>query len=461
MRIDDDGHLMTQHNLSAFGLDLRAGHNLLYLLLLALVFSVAITTGTWDIGNSRVVFYHELVFIAAYILVFRGQMPLLQDIQRRPFVVALVLLWALSITVSLWQSPLQLRHLTIAQFRYTETLAHVAFFAVLYSFFRVFTLPYRLLFAVVLLSYALIVVHAFMIWHFSLDTGVHNQKMWSKHFPMAGHARHASYNMMVACIAGATLWMSSNGKFSRLIGISTGLFLVGACLIWLGGRGSMLSVVFALGVVGWFVRGKVVVSACRLWLLMVIVGLALLTAELASQFPFNGLYNSIARSLDADDLNEFFSSRFAIWVDALSKLDSHWVMGLGSQAYIFLPDKLVRKTSMPHNMIVQFLVEWGIVGTLLFLTILVSYLRAGFAELLRVYDGMVGKWYLLGSAVVVLALMLHGLTDGTFYHGKASFYMALFAAVWLTAGMTNNVSCDAEGQLSVPSELKVASKRSE
>ena len=105
-------HLMTQHNLSAFGLDLRAGHNVLYLLLLILVFSVAVTTGTWDIGNSRVVLYHELVFIVAYILVFRGEMPLLQDIRQRPFVVALVLLWAVSITVSLWQSPLQLRHLT-------------------------------------------------------------------------------------------------------------------------------------------------------------------------------------------------------------------------------------------------------------------------------------------------------------------------------------------------------------
>ena len=437
---------MTQHNLSAFGLDLRAGHNVLYLLLLILVFSVAVATGTWDIGNSRVVLYHELVFIVAYILVFRGGMPLLQDIRQRPFVVALVLLWVVSITVSLWQSPLGLRHLTIAQFRYAETLAHIAFFAVLYSFFRAFSLPYRLLFAVVLLSYALIVVHAFMTWHFSLDAGVHSQNMWSKHFPMAGHARHASYNMMVACIAGATLWMSSREKFSSFIIIAAGLFLVGACLIWLGGRGSMLSVVLALGVVGWLVYGKMGVSACRLSLLLVIIGLALLVAELASQFPFNGLYNSFARSLAADDFNKLFSSRLAIWVDALSKLDSHWLIGLGSQAYIFLPDKLVRNTTMPHNMIVQFLVEWGVVGTLLFLALLARYLRSGFARLRYVNEGMPDKLYLLGSALAVLALMLHGLTDGTFYHGKPGFYMALFGAAWLTVGLTENVSTDAKRQ---------------
>ena len=433
---------MTQHNLSAFGLDLRAGHNVLYLLLLILVFSVAVTTGTWDIGNSRVVLYHELLFIVAYILVFRGGMPLLQDIRQRPFVVALVLLWAVSITVSLWQSPLQLRHLTIAQFRYAETLAHIAFFAVLYSFFRAFSLPYRLLFAAVLLSYALIVVHAFMTWHFSPDPGIHSHRTWFSHFPFTGHARHAGYNMMVACIAGGALWMSSHEKLVSLAAFAIGLFLVGSCLIWLGGRGSMLSVVLALSIVGWTVRKRVAISASRVWLLIGIVVLALAAAELASQFGFNGLYNSFARSLAADDLNRLSSSRLAIWGDTLSKLNSHWLMGLGSQAYLFLPDKLARKTSMPHNMIVQFLVEWGIVGTLLFLTILVNYLRAGFAELLKVYGAMVGKWYLLGSAIVVLALMLHGLTDGTFYHGKASFYMAMFAAVWVTAGLTKNVTTD-------------------
>ncbi|WP_272993498.1 MULTISPECIES: O-antigen ligase family protein [Spongiibacter] len=442
---------MTQHNLSAFGLDLRAGHNVLYLLLLILVFSVAVTTGTWDIGNSRVVLYHELVFIVAYILVFRGEMPLLQDIRQRPFVVALVLLWAVSITVSLWQSPLQLRHLTIAQFRYAETLAHVAFFAVLYSFFRAYSLPYRLLFTTVLVGYALIVVHAFMTWHFSPDPGIHSHRMWFSHFPFAGHARHAGYNMMVACIAGVTLWMTSTEKMPSLAANALGLFLVGACLIWLGGRGSMLSVVLAVLVIGYVTRKQLRLSAWRVWLLMGIVTLALLAAELAAQFRFNGLYNSFVRSLAADDLNRLSSSRLAIWADALSKLEGHWLMGFGSQAYLFLPDKLARKTSMPHNMIVQFLVEWGIVGTLLFLTILVRYLRAGFSELLRVYEGMVSKWYLLGSAAVVLALMLHGLTDGTFYHGKASFYMALFAGVWMSAGVTENVTADAKGQFLVSS----------
>jgi hypothetical protein len=49
--------------------------------------------------------------------------------------------------------------------------------------------------------------------------------------------------------------------------------------------------------------------------------------------------------------------------------------------------------------------------------------------------------------VVVAALSIHGLTDGTFYHGKASFYLALCLAIWMgvrtqinEAGVTKNVS---------------------
>ena len=35
-------------------------------------------------------------------------------------------------------------------------------------------------------------------------------------------------------------------------------------------------------------------------------------------------------------------------------------------------------------------------------------------------------------AAIVVALSAHGLTDGTFYHGKASFYLALAAALCFT-----------------------------
>ena len=204
----------------------------------------------------------------------------------------------------------------------------------------------------------------------------------------------------------------------------------------------MLSVVLAVLVIGYVTRKQLRLSAWRVWLLMGIVTLALLAAELAAQFRFNGLYNSFVRSLAADDLNRLSSSRLAIWADALSKLEGHWLMGFGSQAYLFLPDKLARKTSMPHNMIVQFLVEWGVVGTLLFLALLARYLRSGFARLRYVNEGMPDKLYMLGSALAVLALMLHGLTDGTFYHGKPGFYMALFGAAWLTVGLTKNVTTD-------------------
>ena len=117
----------------------------------------------------------------------------------------------------------------------------------------------------------------------------------------------------------------------------------------------------------------------------------------------------------------------AIWVYSIKALGEDYLFGLGSQGYLFIPGKL-RSTAMPHNVFVQFLVEWGVIGTLLFSAAFLYALRQGFIRL-RYFD--VTRLPELSAVLVVAALSLHGLTDGTFYHGKASFYLALCLAVCL------------------------------
>ena len=99
---------------------------------------------------------------------------------------------------------------------------------------------------------------------------------------------------------------------------------------------------------------------------------------------------------------------------------------------------------MPHNVIVQFLVEWGVLGTALFSSMYLYALHRGISKL-RSLDSLEIPG--VCAAIIVAALSVHGLTDGTFYHGKASFYLALCLAIWLgtrtsnsAAGVTNNVT---------------------
>ena len=412
-------------SLQAFGFDLKRPADLLQLILLMLVFSVALLTGTWDLGNSRIVMYHQLVFVAAFALLQAWRVAWLPFIRRNRWILVLTLAWVVSVSVSFYTSPLNLQFLTVAQFRYAETLVHIFFFFSLYVFNQLAPLPIKKVLVAIVFSNALVVMHAFLTWHFSPELEAHSRRMWFYHFPMAGHARHAGYNMLVAVLAVIGVVISSRQRRDALLA-TIGLIVVGSCLVWLGGRGSMLSAIIGLLVAGLVFRPKI--APFKKAAIAGAIVLSVFFAEQSSQFGFNGLGNSVARSVAAEDLNRLSSSRLAIWQDSLEKLDGHWLKGLGSQAYLLLPEKVAPKTSMPHNVFVQFLLEWGGVGTLLFSALFATLLYS-IACVSNQLPGQSERGLVFSVSAIVVALSAHGLTDGTFYHGKASFYLALAAAL--------------------------------
>lgn len=429
--------LLALQSTKVFGLDVRLPEHRLFLVLLLLCFTVAVTTGTWDLGNSRVVFWHEWIFIAGYTLIIRQYKPLLSVFRQRPISVVLVVAWLVSISLSLLMSPYELRHITIAQHRFFETVSHVVFFVVLGVFLSSYTLPLRKIWIVILISYAVVVVHAFLTWHFSPEPMIHEHRMWFSNFPFTGHARHAGYNMMVATLVGIFLLAHRWQSLSQQILAAVGLFLVLTCLVWLGGRGSMLSVILGLVLVLWWGRKGYRLSRSSLGKLAFLALVSVFVADQLSVFGFNGLGNSISRSVEAESANRLSSGRLTIWAYSLEAVKDHWLLGLGSQAYMFMPERTFHRTAMPHNMIVQFLVEWGVLGTALFLMMLAQLFAAGVAKLRR--SG--GDAAIITAATICTALTLHGLTDGTYYHGKPGFYLALGFAIWLAGRSAADKNC--------------------
>ena len=424
-----------------FGLDICKPESVLYLLLLATLLSVAVTTGTWDLGNSRIVMYHEIFFSLCTVCLLWGR-GLLDLLKENRLIVGVLVLWVISISYSLISSPYNLAYLSIGRARYYETISHIVFFALLLSFLRLHSPPLRLVFAVILFSNAFVVIQAMLVWHFSPDPTIHTSSAWFSRFPFVGHARHAGYNMLVAVISGVFLLLGSR-RARENVPYAIGLLMVTACLFWLGGRGSMISTLLAFGLLV-FARPELKVAGlvkCSCILLLIFV--AALIAHYLAQFSWNGISNSIERSVAAESVNRLSSGRLAIWKYSLEALKDDYLFGLGPQAYLFIPGKW-RSTAMPHNMIVQFLVEWGVVGASLFSAAYLYALYRGIAKLkAAAYKGV----EVLCAAVVVAALSIHGLTDGTVYHGKASFYLALCLAIWMggrtqinEAGVTKNVS---------------------
>ena len=122
-----------------FGLDICKPESVLYLLLLATLLSVAVTTGTWDLGNSRIVMYHEIFFSLCTVCLLWGR-GLLDLLKENRLIVGVLVLWVISISYSLISSPYNLAYLSIGRARYYETISHIVFFcAITFIFEAVFT----------------------------------------------------------------------------------------------------------------------------------------------------------------------------------------------------------------------------------------------------------------------------------------------------------------------------------
>ena len=85
--------------------------------------------------------------------------------------------------------------------------------------------------------------------------------------------------------------------------------------------------------------------------------------------------------------------------------------------------------AQPHSFLVQFLLEWGLVGGLLFLGLLLYGFWRGFIEHVVRARGELDVASLLAGTIIV-ALTVHRLVDGTYYHPQPSLYLALAFAVW-------------------------------
>lgn len=191
-------------------------------------------------------------------------------------------------------------------------------------------------------------------------------------------------------------------------------------LFWTGGRASALVLYVCL--FAWFFTLyylKLPIKALVFVSLLFSV-LAFIISEYLSVMPWNGLLSAFERSTEAENIERLASGRTVMWQFAMENIQQHWLFGLGSDSY-FLSENSVHV--QPHNSLLQFTMDWGLVGGALSLLILVLAFHNGF----QVYRLHV-NWFSSFGFLAALALMLTSLLDGTLYHGQTSFYFALALA---------------------------------
>lgn len=409
-------------------------------LLYASILAAGLCTTNNSLFNANLIVYIQTFFFLSMLaLRSLGRPGLNQRQSGHRLLVALMLAWAASVTLSLLISPYALAAQPDARDRYLQTLMHVIFGGLVYTTLDRFACKPGVLLAMIPLTVLIVLVVYLVQWHVDPLYAMHSAKVWFNAPPMHDHIRHTGYQI-TAALAVLIAGFSALKTPGKQIGLALLMSLFWGFLFWCGGRSSILSVVAATMATGGFrFLQKKPVLVFVAWITgSAIVGFLL--AEWMAVFPWNGLLQGIFKSvpdgLTGAEIHRISANRIMFWKTSMESLQGHALFGLGPQAYKWMPNHIYGL--QPHNLFVQFLVEWGVVGTTLFLTMLFHLIRRGWIDVCQTGFGS-GK---LMAAIMIIALTVNGLTDGTWYHPQPSMYLAVAFAVW---ALPSSPSGDATG----------------
>lgn len=420
--LEDAGHQL-------FFLDEQTQKRIFFGFMCLLTFSIALTSGNKSFDNADIVLKHELVFVFAYIFIFKSAPDFSRFFREHRFVTILLLSWFFAVTISLIFSPYQLIVENDALNRYQQTFFHAVFFIFAYQFLLETKIKNDWVIMLMLPLSAVIHSAIFVITWLSYDVteGIN----WLNDPPLSSHIRHTGYIATAASVAAMTFLLHQNKSGKQAILYVLLLLIPATLLFWTGGRaatlsffGSLILMVAYLAYTRNFRLNRLVVTCLTLFL-------AIYLSELFHIFDWNGVLSQISRTESAGSVASFTTNRTLIWKDAIETLNGNWLLGFGPQGYFFMAERIFPTTVQPHNIFLQFVIEWGLVGSALFLALLL-WAAVCIINAIKNRSTVATTGYLSGVAVL-MALTVHGLTDGTYYHAQSSYYIVLSLAVCLSA----------------------------
>lgn len=242
-------------------------------------------------------------------------------------------------------------------------------------------------------------------------------------FPVYWSARLFGAHEFVGCLAVLGLLRVPQTNRSVRLLVITAAVIIWTGFAWSGSRAPVLGLVTSLLL--WFWRGPKQ-DRCFLlrWVPALAVASLVLSYPLGNPYPQLGWWDAFSRTTGATGLESVTSERSVFWVATWRHaLESPWI-GHGADNYLYIhPAQL---GNQPHNVLLQWFLEYGLLGTLPLVGLIlrgVSKAPTGDGGLeVRSFDPVMwAKSCLAGAAV-------YGLFEGVFYH------MIVFMPVAVIAG---------------------------
>lgn len=356
----------------------------------------------------------EIGFIASFVSFHIRSVPSLQSaIKSRLFL--LFLLWQISAFVSVLFAPFPWP----ALIRYIEILSHCAFGWCLWKYFSIQPSSRKAGIFGIFIAFFYAVILCLILWYF---LEIPQKYPWSYDLPLFSNIRHFGYFVAAVLPLGYLISLTEYEKRHVYICNFLMSFLIlsvaWAVGFWLGGRGCLLSIFFVSIYMSWHIRSK--------WKTIIVIGLL----SCFTGFFFAENYKMTQQSVltrmpivKEGNIDDSTNERLLIYKKSIQ---AAWEMnpwfGIGPDGFRFLRPRPLPVYVQPHGIIPQIFVEWGAIGSALFIVFVIASIR---------------NWYKRGqndvisalASMSVLALVLHSLIDGIFYHSYslliASYVVAL------------------------------------
>ena len=401
--------------------------NLLFILIASVIF---ITTGNFIEDYKKLIFLKLIIiFLISFKINFFEETKIV--IKKNEVICIILLLFIISITISFIMSPSKIYQFAFQwlRIRYLDTISDIFLFIFLYLYFKNKNINYNnLIKAIILPGLAFSI---FIIYTFISNKGLSDSNEEIIFFDgrrMVGILITFLVVFYLACMHSNLI---KEKKIQNIFILSS--FITVSILLM--GRGTIVSILTTyifmctlLFINNCNFKNEFLIFIFSIFISILLSKIIFHTLPYSSDDTFFRGKESLLNTLDRINLwkygyiifleNPYFGKGpggFAI--SAYNDFYSNTVYG-----NLKINDSFTH--NHPHNFIIQFLIEWGTIGTIL---IFILFIKLGIGSLR--YFFKYKEYNLLISGLSIIGLTFHGFVDGALYHATFTFYFVLFLSI--------------------------------
>jgi len=243
-------------------------------------------------------------------------------------------------------------------------------------------------------------------------------------FPVYGSVRLFGAHQFAGAIAAAGLLAKAKLPRPWRLLVVAGAALAWTGVFWSGSRAPMIALAVATAL--WLWRGAPAERRAILRWTPVLAAFGLAAALLLGRpQPGMGWSAAVERTVKAADIREMSSERSLFWSETWRYAIRSPVIGHGADGYRFIEP--TQNGSQPHNVLLQWFVEYGVLGLVPLLALALRCLDG-----LRTRREETGPLHIWACSAFGGALA-YGMLDGVFYHATIFMPVAVIAGFALGA----------------------------